>query len=359
MKLSRSHAAVVKRAVNKWVEEGALTEEQASKLDESIEIQKFDWQGLSSYAFYGALFCFVIAIVAIFSGNFFYKLVQRLLDAPDSIFALFFTVATLGLFIWGKRFRTSVMRINAEIVLVLTMTLWGIALFFWNKALGWNTSMLAFVLILWSIPAFLFSSMFRSLLQWCLAVVALFFALLFLFDLMADSQLIFHHLNYSLRATLSAVLLMGGALIIKRLPNFLQFYPITFSVSLIALMFSLWILSISGNTMNYEEWRGISQWHFWPWIIIFTIAGGIALWRGLKNDDDLLKGVGITALLLDIYTRYFEFFWDTLHKALFFLLLAVSLWIVSRRAEQMARKNKQNSFKFFNFSFKQHDEKLD
>lgn len=359
MKLSRPHASIVKHALNQWVEEKNIDQEQAQKLEQSIEIQKFDWQGLSTYAFYGALMCFVIAIVAIFSGNLFYKLLQQLLNAPDSIFAISFTLLSAILLIWGMRFRKSIMRINVEIVLVITLTLWGIALFYWNKAFGWNDTMLAFILLLWALPSFILSSLFQSVLQWCLAVLALFFALLFILDLLADSHLLFNHLNYSLRAAFCSLLLLFGSYLISKFSCLKQFYNVTYAIALIALMFTLWIISISGNSLGYDEWRAISHWHFWPWILIFTLAGIIALWRGLKNDDDLLKGVGIAALLLNAYTRYFEFFWDSLHKSFFFMLLAASLWFVSKRAELIARKNKQNSFKFLNFMFKQRGDKED
>jgi len=237
-------------------------------------------------------------------------------------------------------------------MLVITITLWGIALFFWNKAFGWNDSMLAFILLIWALPTFALSVVFRSVLQWCLALVALFFALLFLFDLLASSQIIFHHFNYFLRAAFCSILILLGSLSIKKLQGFLSFYPITYGFALVALMVSLWFISISGNSQGYDEWRAISHWHFWPWIVLFTAAGVAALWRGLQSDDDMLKGIGVSALLLDVYTRYFEFFWDTLHKALFFMFLAASLWFVSRQAEQIARKNKQKSDKFLKFNLK-------
>ncbi|PYM49677.1 MAG: hypothetical protein DME14_08055 [Candidatus Rokuibacteriota bacterium] len=33
------------------------------------------------------------------------------------------------------------------------------------------------------------------------------------------------------------------------------------------------------------------------------------------------------------YTRFFEYFWDSLHKAVFFAVLAVSFWYLGRKAE--------------------------
>ena len=33
------------------------------------------------------------------------------------------------------------------------------------------------------------------------------------------------------------------------------------------------------------------------------------------------------------YTRFFEYFWDSLHKAVFLAVLAVSFWYLGRKAE--------------------------
>ena len=38
------------------------------------------------------------------------------------------------------------------------------------------------------------------------------------------------------------------------------------------------------------------------------------------------RGFGLTFLFINLYTRFFEHFWDHMHKAIFFALLAVSFW---------------------------------
>ena len=47
----------------------------------------------------------------------------------------------------------------------------------------------------------------------------------------------------------------------------------------------------------------------------------------------MLRLFGISFLAINLYTRYFEFFWDGLHKVVFFLVLAASLALIGRYAE--------------------------
>lgn len=63
----------------------------------------------------------------------------------------------------------------------------------------------------------------------------------------------------------------------------------------------------------------------------------IALWLGLKRDDAMLRGFGLAFLAINLYTRFFEFFWDAMPKTIFFLLLGISLWLLGRHAERIWR----------------------
>jgi uncharacterized membrane protein len=64
--------------------------------------------------------------------------------------------------------------------------------------------------------------------------------------------------------------------------------------------------------------------------LLFALVAGAGLLWGIRTDDALLRDTGLVALLLNGYTRYFEFFWDGMNKGLFFLVLAVSFFIIGR-----------------------------
>ncbi|MCH5688495.1 hypothetical protein LWM68_32070 [Niabella sp. W65] len=57
-----------------------------------------------------------------------------------------------------------------------------------------------------------------------------------------------------------------------------------------------------------------------------------------KTKDETLRDIVIIFFLLNIYTRYFEYFWDHTNKGLFFALLALSFWLIGKKAEQLRKR---------------------
>ena len=49
----------------------------------------------------------------------------------------------------------------------------------------------------------------------------------------------------------------------------------------------------------------------------------------------MLRGYGAVFLAINVYTRFFENFWDAMNKGLFFLILGGSLWLLGSKAERI------------------------
>jgi hypothetical protein len=109
--------------------------------------------------------------------------------------------------------------------------------------------------------------------------------------------------------------------------------PQTKVIGLIDLFIALWIMSIFGNYGDMTVWGSVPQYELVHWSVLFGLVAAGAVWYGLRHDDGVLRGFGLTFLFINLYTRFFEYFWDSLHKAVFFALLAVSLWYLGRKAE--------------------------
>jgi hypothetical protein len=41
-----------------------------------------------------------------------------------------------------------------------------------------------------------------------------------------------------------------------------------------------------------------------------------------------MRGFGMTSFFIEPYTKFFEYFWEGLHKAIFFAILGVSFWLI-------------------------------
>ena len=86
---------------------------------------------------------------------------------------------------------------------------------------------------------------------------------------------------------------------------------------------------------DIQDWFKAEQWMLLHWAAFFALFAILAILYGVQFDDPMTRGFGITFLFINLYTRYFELFWDSLHKALFFALLALSFWVVGSHAEKI------------------------
>ena len=75
---------------------------------------------------------------------------------------------------------------------------------------------------------------------------------------------------------------------------------------LLYLNLSLWFLTLPRGPLD--------------WVLIFTAASIAQIVVGARLHDARFTGFGIVFLAIDLYTRYYEHFWDQLSLGIFFLL---------------------------------------
>jgi hypothetical protein len=140
-------------------------------------------------------------------------------------------------------------------------------------------------------------------------------------------------MNYPLRFVLFGALLTGCALVLEHHPIAQRFYRSTLVMGLLYLFIALWIMSIFGNYGDMNSWERVKQIELFHWSLLFAAVAAWAIYHGLRHDNDITKGFGLTFLGINLYTRFFELFWDNLHKAVFFALLGASFWYIGSKAE--------------------------
>ena len=147
-------------------------------------------------------------------------------------------------------------------------------------------------------------------------------------------------MNYPIRFVLFGLLLIGTAQLMQRHPFTAELWSATRIWGLIYMFLALWILSLFGNDELSGD-HGYS-WRFRPgqprllaWSLLFAIAAGVCIWHGLGFANSVTKGFGLVFLGINLYTRFFEFFWDRWYKPLFFAVLAASFAVLGRYAESL------------------------
>jgi hypothetical protein len=115
------------------------------------------------------------------------------------------------------------------------------------------------------------------------------------------------------------------------------------SIGLLCILGSLWITSLVGNTHDPEQFRTELALTRALFILTFTAASALAIVYGVKQRDKMVLGYGAVFLCIDVYTRFFEQFWNTLSKSIFFislgtLSLVVGIFLEFSRRNRLADK---------------------
>jgi len=142
--------------------------------------------------------------------------------------------------------------------------------------------------------------------------------------------------DYPIRFVILGGILTSTACCMSMHPRTSHFWSSTRIWGLTYLfLFGLWY----GSALNtlYGDWRTARLWIALLWTLALTAAAGTSTWYGLKYDDAVTRSFGLVFLALDIYTRYWDFFWGSMYRPLFFAVLAASLALAGWGAEQMWR----------------------
>lgn len=211
-----------------------------------------------------------------------------------------------------------------------------ISLIYLCKDLGNNEGYSLFL----GLSAILFLALclvFRSGLAWILfllAAVGWFGA----FSEVYSRDNLFLGMNYPLRFTVFGLLVLGLSYVQQSIPRLDPYRRTTYHAGLLLFFTALWGLSIFGNYGNLDRWAQVRQVQVIGYGLSFGIAAGICLFLGIRHDDAVARDYSILFLVINLYTRYFEYFWDNMNKGLFFLFLAVSFWGIGRWLNRRKRK---------------------
>ena len=335
MKLPRKQAAVVRDAIERWKRDGVIADSQAASLAATIEEQYFDWRKLAKYSFWIALFSIISSVSAALSDRMIRDLLEVLLDAPPLLKCGVLAVVAAGLFRFGvlKRQQAPDRVYRNEAIFFLGVMATAAAIAQAGAALDTGSGHYSLLLLLSFLIYAVLGVVLESNLIWVFALASLGGWMGTETGYMSGWGAYYLGMNYPLRFVLFGALLTACALALEEHPKAARFYRSTLVMGLLYLFIALWIMSIFGNYGDIARWERVKQIELFHWSILFGAVAGWAIYHGLKHDNDITKGFGVTFLGINLYTRFFELFWNNLHKAIFFALLAGSFWYLGSKAE--------------------------
>jgi len=337
LNLDKQESEFLNRSIKHWEDAHLIDAALAENLRSSYEVKGFDWMRLAKYSFWIALVCGFIAIGSLIIDDKVIKWLKSLYYTPDIVISIASGILAVLLFYfgrrWEKKYPEKVFSNEAIIFTGVLFTACCIAYLgkTFDNGSGHYSLLFLLSVLVYGVTAYRMDS--RMI--WLFALVSLgsWFGTETGYQTRWSDY--FLGMNYPLRFVLFGIVLLTSIYILKNRKWFERFWELTYIVGLLYLFMSLWLLSIFGNLGSVDSWWHIKQISLFYWgIISAAVAGGFLLY-GLKTNDVIAREFGITFLLIFIYTKYFEYFWDNTNKTLFFAILGVSFWLIGRKAENI------------------------
>ncbi len=337
LNLDKNEAEFLEDTISYWQQQGLLDAEKAEELKATYEIKRFDWRRLAQYSFWIALACGLIAVASLLVNDALLNLLKRLYDTPDIVISFLTAALAAWFYFMGyKSKRASPERIlSNEATLFAGVLFTAISIAFLGRALDNGAGHFSLLFLLSVLIYAALAVKFNSKLIWVFALISLGSWFGTETGYQTNWGDYFLRMNYPLRFVFFGAALTAAGFYMKRIRLIRGFNTITYIVGMFYLFISLWLLSIFGNFGNLEDWFKVRQFDIVYYSIVLLVVSLGFMFYGLKYKDAIAREFGITFLLINLYTRYFEFFWDITDKAIFFGILAVSFWLIGRRAERI------------------------
>ncbi|MGM0581736.1 MAG: hypothetical protein ACQETL_13705 [Bacteroidota bacterium] len=340
MQISKKEKETITKALSHWENSGLIDAQKAKELDENIKIKPFNWQSLAYYSFLFAVVSLLIAVISIFADKALLDLIDSLISTSYITKSITF-LALSALFFWldyRYNFKKKRKKYSKEVFAFFGCIFLAIATGLISFIFGMEENPGIFILGLATLY-FILAVLRNKELLWLFGITALVIAFGAITHNLGKDNYLFIGMNFPMRFTIFGALILAVTYFIKKAEKLKPFVEPTYWSGLIIFFMSLWFLTIFGNYNSYEIWLEIRQFYLWWYSLLLLLASFGAIIIGIKKEDSLLKNIGISFIFLNLYTRYFEYFWDELHKALFFGIIAVSFWLIGKKAEKIWDKS--------------------
>ncbi|MFZ5775879.1 MAG: DUF2157 domain-containing protein [Thermodesulfobacteriota bacterium] len=343
MELPKRKARIVEQAIAIWEEETTLSSDEAARLRASLQVVPFDWKRLARYSFQIAIVCLLIAISSALADKVLQQLIERLFNAPALAKCFFLAVLSACFYLLGlqRRTRHPGKRYSNEALFLLGVLATAGAIAYLGVAIDSGSGHYSLLLLLAALIYGLLGLWFPSTLVWIFSLLSLGSWFGAETGYVSGWGAYYLGMNYPLRFVFFGAAVILSSILLARWPARAFLERPTRAMGLLYLFIALWIMSIFGNYGDIDTWESVTQITLLPWALLFGAAALGAIYHGLKCDDHQTRSFGLTFLCINLYTRFFEYFWDSLHKALFFALLAASFWWLGSHAEQIWQRASQ------------------
>lgn len=335
MQVSKNDGKAITKALDNWRGSGLISEELHLELQNSVETISFDWKRLAKYSFWLAIGSLLISLFTIITDEWLIEFFKRMFSAPALVKSIGFGLCSAVLYYVGvSRGRKNPSKpFSSEAIVFLGVASTAASITFLGQALEMSPERYSDLLLTAAIVYGVIGLLVPSGLVWVFSLLSLGSWFGTETGYMSGWGAYYLGMNYPLRFVAFGLVLIGVGVTLGKWEIRSSFKRPTMAVGMLYLFVALWILSIFGNHGDFVEWQQIKQIELFHWSVLFAVVAIASVMHGLKYEDGMTKGFGLTFLCINVYTRAFEHFWLNTHKAIFFSVLALSFWFIGRKAE--------------------------
>jgi len=340
MQVDKKEAELIEKAIAHWQEQGIVDESTASKMKNSYNLEDTDTGILSTYALIACVSCGLLAFGALVMDEKWIELMRRRFGFSEIVVGIGFILLSAGLVYLSyrrKRRTPGLYAANEAFNITIVLGL-AVGMAYIGRSIGYQNGNYAPVLFIAAVLYGVIAAFLRSQLLWVTQLLALagwWGAQTYYWSHGNDY---FLHMNYAMRMSLFGVLILLLQQLMLRVVVLTSFARITRIMGWVFFLVAAWSLSILGNSSNFDVWLQIRQGRLWFWALAFSIMLLGLIVYAFRKKDAFLRDICLVFFLINIYTRYFEYFWDKTNKGLFFVILAFSFWWIGRAAERWRKK---------------------
>ena len=341
MRVNKKEAKLLEDAIQEWQKEKLLDEQKANELKSSVSSYKDEFDSIAFYASIAAVSCALLAFGSLVLDEKWIERLRNLFAFSELAIALIFAVIAIFLIWIAKRRQQKysyAILANEGFTILIALSI-GVSIVYFTKSFDNNYPLYGIGILLTACIYGITSVHLKSKLLWVcmlLAFISSWATLTYAWSA-DEAKVYFLGMNYPLRMTLLGAILIGVTYIFRNQPFLKNYYELTWYSCWIFFLLSGLFLSVSGN-WSYDIWSAIKQGKLFLWAIVYSVLLVLLLAYAFKQKDEILRDIIIVFFLINIYTRYFEYFWDRTNKGLFFAVLALSFWLIGKKAEQLHKR---------------------
>ncbi|MCL2644564.1 MAG: DUF2157 domain-containing protein [Betaproteobacteria bacterium] len=336
MIVNKTQGKLLHDVINQWAENKTIPTDTAELLRQSFSIRSFDWKKLAKYCFWVSIICFVIAVGSVLADRVLLELLKTFFNMSDALRSIGLAALSALVFYLGlsRRKMKPNRTFSNEAIFFLGVLLCAGSIASIGKALDTGSGHFSLLFLLATVVYGILGVALSSKLIWVFSILSLGSWFGAETGYVSGWGTYYLGMNFPLRFVLFGAVLTGASFGFGKIHKLEGFRQPTYVLGLLYLFVALWILSIFGNYDDHR-WYNVKQIELLHWGLLFALAAIAAIVYGLKRDDYTSRAFGITFLFINLYTKYFEFFWDATHKAVFFLIIAGSFWLIGSHAEKI------------------------